>query len=321
MQGSDRRMRVRVTRKEVEALDIVSLELRSDMGGLPRFSAGAHINLEIGPGLVRQYSLCNHPLEEDRYVVAVLLDPNSRGGSRAVHESINVADSIIISEPRNNFQLVPAEEVVLLAGGIGVTPIVSMADWLSHAGVRFQMHYCTRSQERTAFYSRLTRSTYAASVAFHFDDGPDGQKLNIDEALQAPNMGKHLYICGPRGFLDYAVLRARAQGWAPQNVHKEHFNALPQSHEGDSEFQVKIRSTGQVFTIPANESVTNALARQGIYIPVACESGICGTCLTGVCAGELEHRDAYLTEDERCRNDRFAPCCSRARSTMLVLDL
>jgi vanillate O-demethylase ferredoxin subunit len=225
-----------------------------------------------------------------------------------------------ISEPRNNFALVPAKKVLLLAGGIGITPLICMADWLCHTGVEFELHYCTRSAERTAFRNRIAASPFASFVNFHYDDGEEKQKLNMAEALRSPMEGTHLYVCGPGGFIDAVLKCAKAQGWADSNAHREYFNAVSQASAGDREFQVKLLD-GRVFTIPADESVTTALARHGVHIPVSCELGVCGTCLTRVREGEPDHRDMYLTDEERSRNDRFAPCCSRAKSPMLALDL
>ncbi len=314
-------MLVRVTKRTVEAPDIVSLELRRDVGKLPQFSAGAHIDLEIGHGLVRKYSLCNHPKEDERYVVAILRDPNSRGGSRAVHETIKTSNLVKISEPRNNFPLVPAKKVLLMAGGIGVTPIVCMAEWLWHTGVKFEMHYCTRSPQRTAFRDRIMSSAFAHAVTFHYDDGEQAQKLDLTNVLRRPSDDKHLYVCGPSGFITSVSTNAKTQGWLDRNVHWEYFGSANQASSLDVEFQVKILSTGEMITIPPNQSVTTALARHGIDIPVSCELGVCGTCLTQVCEGEPDHRDLYMTDEARGRNDFFTPCCSRAKSRVLVLKL
>lgn len=313
-------MLVRVTSRKEEALDIVSLELRSEVGSLPRFSAGAHIDLHIKPGLVRQYSICNHPSENDRYLLAILRDPNSRGGSRAIHDTIKQSDLVEISEPRNQFPLVPASKVLLMAGGIGITPIICMAEWLWHTGVAFEMHYCTRSPNRTAFRERIATSAFGLCAAIHYDDGEAGQKVDLADVLRQPSNEKHLYICGPAGFIGNVAASAKSQGWSERNVHTEFFAAAPSS-SADTAFNVKILSSDQVITIPCNEPVTTVLARHGIHIPVSCELGVCGSCLTRVSQGEPDHRDVVLTDEERAKNDRFTPCCSRAKSPMLVLDL
>lgn len=314
-------IRVKVAKKAIEALDIVSLELTSEAGPLPAFTAGSHIDVEVKPGMIRQYSLCNHPAESDRYLIAVLREPNSRGGSVAVHDEIKVGDVVTISEPRNNFALVEAKQILLLAGGIGITPILSMAEWLWDAEVPFQLHYCTRSPSKAAFRDRLIQSPFGSFVGFHFDDGEASQKLSMPKVLGSPEPGKHLYICGPMGFIEAATASAAERGWPSETVHREYFKApAPQPGE-NAAFQVKIQSTSEVIDILAEESVAAALDRHGIHIPLSCELGVCGTCLTRVLEGVPDHRDVYLTDEEKGNNDRFTPCCSRAMTPMLVLDL
>jgi vanillate O-demethylase ferredoxin subunit len=269
-------------------------------------------------GIVRQYSLCNDPRESHRYLIAVLRDANSRGGSIAMH-ALEEGDLLEISGPKNHFPLhAQACHSVLLAGGIGVTPIVSMAEALYHAGASFEMHYCTRSAARTAFRDRLAQSAFAACVHQYFDD--NGDRLPFETLLAQAGSGTHLYVCGPAGFIDAVMQAARAAGWNDANVHREFFSA-PLVGEGGGAFQVKLSSTGQVIDVAAEMTVIAALARAGVEVPTSCEQGICGTCLTRVLSGEPDHRDAYLMDDEKAANDQFLPCCSRSKSPMLVLDL
>jgi vanillate O-demethylase ferredoxin subunit len=312
---------VRVVRKVMEAVDICSLELASLSGEpLPPFSAGSHIDLHVG-GFVRQYSLCNNPSERDRYQIAVLRDPGSRGGSVAVHERLAPAQTLTISAPRNHFSLQQdAPNSLLLAGGVGVTPILSMAERLADSGAPFTMHYCTRSRDRTAFRRRIEQSAFASSVHFHFDeDGPE-QKLDLAAVLRAAPAGTHLYTCGPAGFLGHVLETARALGWPEERVHYEYFSAAP-SVLPQGAFEVCIASTGKRHVVAAGETVVQALAREGIAVPVSCGQGVCGTCLTRVLDGVPDHRDMFLTAEEQARNDQFAPCCSRAHSASLTLDL
>lgn len=313
---------VKVGKKNREAEDIVSLELASvDGKPLPLFSAGSHIDVHVGKGVVRQYSLCNDPTESHRYLIAVLRDPQSRGGSIAVHEQINVGDVIQISEPRNHFALVQAEHYLLLAGGIGVTPILCMAERLAASSASFEMHYCSRSPERTAFMERIQTSMFAERVQFHFDSGHPGQKLELDNVLVAAGADTHIYVCGPTGFIEFVTSTARAHGWDAGRVHFEYFGAAPQDTAGDTAFEVKIASSGMTYTIPADKSVCTTLLEHGIDIPVSCEQGVCGTCITRVLGGTVDHRDVYFTDEEKAANDQFTPCCSRAKSSQLVLDL
>lgn len=314
---------VRVVRKTIEALDICTFELVDANGGaLPPFAAGAHIDVEVKPGLVRQYSLCNDPAESHRYLIGVLRDPKSRGGSVGMHTGVDEGALINISAPKNHFALAhEAGRSLLLAGGIGVTPILCMAERLSSTGADFRMHYCTRSKDRTAFFGRIQDSAFADRVHFHFDDGAPDQKADLAALLATPEAGTHLYVCGPGGFLDAVTSTARRLGWAESNIHFEYFSAPVDAAAPSGAFEVQIASSGRVIPVAADRSVLLALADAGIELPYSCEQGVCGTCLTRVIDGTPDHRDAYLTDAEKAKNDQFLPCCSRARSPRLVLDL
>ncbi|QNP57820.1 PDR/VanB family oxidoreductase [Paenacidovorax monticola] len=315
---------VRVARKAAEAQDICSLELvAADGGALPGFSAGSHIDVHLPGGIVRQYSLCNDPAESHRYLVAVLREPASRGGSAAVHDAVREGDTLAISLPRNAFALAGhAQKHLLLAGGIGVTPILCMAERLAVLQADFEMHYAARSAARMAFAGRIRSSAFADRVQFHVGDGAAPQRLDLAALLAHPAPGTHLYVCGPKGFMDAALATARAQGWGEEQLHWEFFagaDAGPRS--GDGAFEVRLASSGRVIPVPADRTVTQALANAGVEIMVSCEQGVCGTCLTRVLQGEPEHRDSYLTPEEQAANDQFTPCCSRSKSACLVLDL
>ncbi len=315
---------VRVARKTIEAEGIASFELVSVDGlPLPAFAAGSHVDVQLPGGLTRQYSLCNDPSETHRYLIAVLRDAVSRGGSAAMHEQVNEGDTLAISAPKNHFALAhEAQSHLLLAGGIGVTPLLCMAERLVHSGALFEMHYCTRSKSRTAFVQRIEGSALAGHVQFHFDDGPLAQRADIAALVGPPSSGRHLYVCGPKGFMDAVLARARAQGWPEAQIHFEFFAADPAAAGGEAgAFEVMLASSGRVVAVPAGVSVVKALAACGVVIATSCEQGVCGTCLTRVIDGEPDHRDLYLTPEEQAAGDQFLPCCSRARSARLVLDL
>ncbi len=319
--GKLEQLTVRVTAKTMEAQDIASFELVSvDGQPLPPFSAGSHIDVHMENGLVRQYSLCNDPAETRRYLIAVLREPNSRGGSSAMHEQVGLGSVLQISQPRNHFPLVAAPRSLLLAGGIGVTPILCMAERLQRLGADFEMRYCTRAPERTAFRSRIAQSGFADKVQFHFDAGPAQQKLDCHALLAAAEAGTHLYVCGPAGFIQHVADTAQALGWPRERVHFEYFGAPPQDSAADAGFQVRLASSGKTYEIPADKTVIEILAANGIQIPTSCEQGVCGTCVTRVISGQLEHRDVYLNDAEHAGNQQFTPCCSRAKG-LLVLDL
>jgi len=316
--------RVRIARKTLEAQDVCSFELAAaDGGALPTFSAGAHIDVHLEGGLVRQYSLCNDPREMHRYQIAVLREPASRGGSIAMH-ALREGQELRISEPRNHFPLVlHARRHLLLAGGIGITPILAMAERLAGEGAAFEMHYCTRSAERTAFAPRIRASGFAPQVRFHHDDGPAAQKLDIAALVARPDPDAHLYVCGPSGFMEAVLSAARAAGWTQPALHREYFagTAGKGDGDGDSAFDVQLASSGALIRVSPDQTVVAALAAAGVQVPVSCEQGVCGTCLTRVIAGTPDHRDLFLTDNEHARGDCFTPCCSRALSLRLVLDL
>lgn len=310
-----------VSRKN-EAQDICSYELaRVDDSALPGFSAGAHIDVHLPGGLIRQYSLCNHPEDHHRYLIGVLKDPASRGGSQCLHEQINTGDRLRISEPRNLFPLAhQARRSLLFAGGIGITPILCMAERLAHSDADFELHYCARSSERAAFVERIKNSSFADRVFLHFDEQPE-TALNAARVLAQPGENVHLYVCGPGGFMQHVLDSARAQGWQEDSLHREYFAATPTETSNDGSFSVKVGSTGQVFEVPTDKTVVQVLESHGIDIAMSCEQGICGTCLTRVLEGVPDHRDLFLTENEQALNDQFTPCCSRSKSPLLVLDL
>ncbi|CAI8702431.1 MULTISPECIES: PDR/VanB family oxidoreductase [Pseudomonas] len=311
-----------VTSRNNEALDICSYELACAQGGqLPGFSAGAHIDVHLPGGLIRQYSLCNHPQERHRYLIGVLKDSASRGGSQGLHEQVNSGDRLFISEPRNLFPLVAeGRRSLLFAGGIGITPILCMAEQLAHSGADFELHYCARSSDRAAFVERLKGASFADRVHLHFDEEADS-RLDAARVLAHPQPDVHLYVCGPSGFMQHVLDSAKAQGWSDGQLHREYFAAAPVDTSADGSFQVKLGSSGQVFDVPADKTVVQVLESHGVEIALSCEQGICGTCLTRVLEGVPDHRDLFLTEEEQAANDQFTPCCSRAKTRLLVLDL
>ena len=314
---------VRVARKQPVALDICSLDLvAADGGDLPAFEAGAHVDVHLPGGLVRQYSLCNPPGETQRYQIAVLRDAASRGGSQAVHDAVPEGATLRISAPKNHFPIAAgAPHHLLLAGGIGITPLLAMAEQLTAQGQPFDLHHCTRSRERTPFVKQMAASAFASRVQHHFDDGDAAQKLDIAATLRAAPAGTHLYVCGPQGFMDAVLAAGRAAGWPEERLHREYFAAAPVDHSHDGAFELEIASSGRVIPVRADQSALAALLAAGFDIPMSCEQGVCGTCLTRIRSGTPEHHDQYLTPEEQAANDQFLPCCSRAKSPRLVLDL
>lgn len=316
-------LQVNVIRKVVEAEGICSFELCAEDGRpLPPFSAGAHIDIHIAAGLIRQYSLCNDSRERHRYVISVLKDPLSRGGSAAMHDTISQGKILSISEPRNLFPLAEsAKRHLLFGGGIGITPMLAMAHELHHQGADFELHYSFRSSERAAFIQWLAQAPFASHVHLHDDSGSPEQKLDTTALLATPDTTSHLYVCGPAGFMNFILDTAKAAGWPEDRVHREFFAAAPVDQSADMPFEVQLASNGQIFYIPADRTVFEVLDEAGIAIESSCEQGVCGTCVTGLLEGIGDHRDQFMTAAEHAANNRFTPCCSRAKSPRLVLDL
>jgi len=312
---------LRVSKITREAQDIASFELVDPAGlELPPFTAGAHLDVRINDDTRRQYSLCNDPQERHRYVIAVINEPAGRGGSRAMHEQVAVGSVLPVSAPHNRFPLAGREARfhLLLAGGIGVTPMLAMIAELERRASPWHMHYCTRNPARTAFLDRLRPLIAAGKVELHHDDGDPARGLDIARTLAAFEIGAHVYFCGPPGFMHAA--KASVSAWPPFNVHYEYFTATDDRTEAvNTPFRVKIKSSGQVFDIPADRSIVAVLRDNGFDIETDCEDGYCGTCITRYLDGEPDHRDTVLGEDERQRYAMI--CCARAKSPMLVLDL
>lgn len=309
-----------ITGRVLLAPDIVRIDLgRADGGELPPFAAGAHIDIVVDEGLVRQYSLCNDPAERHRYQIAVLREPQSRGGSVRVHDAFHPGRQVSVGTPRNLFALAKGgSRHILIGGGIGITPIMSMAAALASEGKSFDLHYCCRNPANAAFGSAVD----AADGRTYFSRHDGSPRFDPGAALGSPGPDTHVYVCGPAGFMNAVRDEAQRLGWADASIHRELFEAAePLVQVGDQPFDVRIASTGATFTIAPGASVASILADAGIDVPISCEQGVCGTCVTGVLEGAPDHRDSYLTDEERDEGKLFTPCCSRALSPLLLLDL
>lgn len=316
-------MQVRVANRSPLAADIVGFDLVGQHEAmLPRFEPGAHIDVYVpGCSLVRQYSLWNDPAESSRYRIAVLRDTSSRGGSAALHEILQEGDLVQIGLPRNNFSLEPADEYLLFAGGIGVTPLLSMAQFLQRTGQRFVLHYFVRSKAKAAFCDWIFSSSIAQHVQLHVDEEQQADSADLAAWLGSPSKNSRIYICGPSGFIGWIQEAATEFRWDASRVHSERFTPVADSSSVDVAFEVEVASTGDVFQIDPGYSIADVLTDNGYFIPVSCGSGICGTCITGLLGGTPEHRDQVLSSAEHAQNDVFTPCCSRSRGGRLVLDL
>jgi vanillate O-demethylase ferredoxin subunit len=310
-------LRLRIKSIAWEAPDIVSYELRPVDGTvLPPFTAGAHIDLSLLNGLVRSYSLVNPQSERHRYVIAVQKDRASRGGSNWVHEHFRVGDLLVVNGPRNNFALdESAEESVFIAGGIGITPILSMIERLGAIGRDWELIYCSRTRAGTPFLEALEA---LPRVRFNFDQEPGGRMLDIAGAVRAAPANAHLYCCGPMPMLD--AFEKATKDLPRERVHVEYFTAKEQpAVEGG--FTVVLAKSKREVAVPPGKTILEALCDAGLDIPHSCTEGICGTCETRVLEGVPDHRDLILTEGERASNKTMMICCSGSKSEKLVLDL
>ena len=306
-----------VTRFIEDATDVALIELGPQGSEpLPAFSAGAHIDVKIRDGLVRQYSLSNDPATAERYRLGVLREAESRGGSTAMHANLSVGATLAVSPPRNHFALAEdAGSSLLIAGGIGITPILAMAHTLRGRGAQFALHYCVRNEGRIAFRAELE----SLDTTFHVSAGPEAQRLDPQSVFENPSDARHLYVCGPRGFMDFIVAEAIRYGWCPDQIHLERFGA--EIDTDGAPFTVFAKRTGAQFEVLPGQTIAAQLRAHGIDVPMSCQSGVCGTCLTDVVEGEPCHRDLVQTDAEKASNRQITVCCSRSRTKTLVLDI
>jgi vanillate O-demethylase ferredoxin subunit len=306
-----------------EAEGIRSFELVDPKGAeLPAFDAGAHIDVHVPGGFTRQYSLCDSPAQRKHYRVAVLEAPNGRGGSRALHEKVRAGDLIQVSEPRNLFPLAQgARHSVLLAGGIGITPVLAMAEELQRRGESFELHYCTQTPARTAFLGRI-RPWIADGIAHVHHDGGDWRKgLDIAALLAEHRDGTHLYFCGPAGFMK--AVQVAAEHWPREAVHFEYFGADPDAAARAAApaggATIRLAKSESAVALSEGQTILQALRAAGVACESSCESGLCGACKVRYLGGNPEHNDYVLSEDER--REFLLICCAGVGPEPLVLDL
>ena len=319
---SSSRLEARVHALWQEAEDVLGIELRPALGTtFPAFSAGAHLDLHLPNGMRRSYSLVNAPQERYRYVIGVLRERAGRGGSQCVHESLRVGMRLQLSPPRNHFALQEsATHSVLVAGGIGITPLLCMARRLHSLGLSFEMVYCARSRSTAAFVEEL--QALGMPLAMHFDDVRGGPPDLLDLlAKRPPDARLHHYACGPAAML--SGFQHACQTLGHQNIHLERFVPLPAApaEREPSGYRVELRRSGRLLTVAPGTSLLDTLLDAGLDIDHSCREGICGSCTVRVLAGTPEHRDAVLMEAQRTANDVMMACVSGCSSATLVLDL
>ncbi len=304
-------------------------ELKSAKGGdLPAFEAGAHIDFKLPNGLVRSYSLANDPKERDRYVTAILKDVKGQGGSVWMHDNVKVGDVLTASAPLQNFPLVEdAANSVLLAGGIGITPMLAMGYRLKALGRKLHLHYCTRSPEDTAFMDEVKR-VFGKDVTFYHDGGDPSKGIKLNEVFKDYAPGTHLYVCGPGGLLN--AVRQAVGHWPDGTVHFELFASAKTAEQVAADavrenfaFEVELKRSGVTLTIPADRSILDVMIEEGFGVPYACEEGWCGACVIPMLGGRADHRDEVLSDAEKAANTKIQVCISRAAvpGEKLVLDM
>jgi tetrachlorobenzoquinone reductase len=310
---------VRVHGITYQTESIRSFELRDPQNrALPVFTAGGHIELKLGNGLSRSYSLLNSPSEQNRYVIGVNRHPSSRGGSKWIHANLSVGEFLTVSYPRNHFRLEEsASHSILIAGGIGVTPLLSMAQRLAALGKSWELHYCTRDRTSTAFAEELATLGARGKVTLYHSVEPASARLNFDTILQSIPDETHLYCCGPTRMLeDYLAV---SSGRDQSKIHFERFSSGVEVAADD--FEVLLARSGRTVRVKEGETILDRLLSEGLDVPYSCREGVCGACETRLIEGEADHRDSILTELERAANNTIFVCCSRAKSRTLTLDL
>lgn len=308
-----------VRRKWQTADGVVGFELAARDGHLPTFQPGAHIDVHLPNGLIRQYSITNGPGELLSYVIGVKQENASTGGSKVLVESVRENDLLTISEPRNNFPLRrDATRTVLIAGGIGITPLLSMARFLDQSSLPYELHYFVRDEQQVAFSDQL--NALRGKVILHIGVAVPEVAPTISTLLGAHSMAQHVYVCGPGPMLETVRTSATALGWPDEAIHFEYFKN-DKVIDDSSSFEIELARSAMTLQVPAGRTILEVMREAGLTVPSSCEQGACGTCLTTVMEGEVDHQDVYLNDTEKASNTCMMTCVSRAKSPRLILDI
>lgn len=316
------RLQVRAIWLAAEGIHAFELD-DPDGADLPEVEAGAHVDVHLPGGLVRSYSLAGDPQDRSAWVLGVLREAQGRGGSRTMHEAVRVGDVLPIGAPRNAFRLADHSQqrhTILLAGGIGITPLKAMAHALAAQGASFELHYCARSPRNAAFKRELQATVPEGQLHFHYDNGDPAQGLDIAGLLRQPAESTHLYFCGPGGFMK-ACAQA-SEHWPTGTVHSEYFKApetKPTVTLANGSFEVRLARSGISVQVAPEQTIVRAIELAGHRVPTSCLSGLCGSCKVNYLEGEVDHQDYILNDEERQRC--LTVCVSRAKSPVLVLDI
>ena len=314
---------VTISAVNINGVGNLSLQLIARQGGLlPAYLPGAHIDVfipQIGP---RQYSLCSENHGGEYYEICVKRADLSSGGSHFIHHHLRPGDALEISAPRNHFPLPEAGRYLLFAGGIGITPLLPMAEQLARQGFDYELHYFISSPEQAAFVPRLTAPRLADQVYFHHSSANDSLRVNTPPCLSQPDPQTRIIACGPDGFIQRLQHLMQQHGWQPDQLIFERFsNAALNNSASDSAFYIQLNSTGTRYLVSPQQTIAEVLLSARVDIMLSCEQGICGSCITEVIDGIPDHRDCVLTAEEKAENTQITLCCSRSRTPVLVLDL
>ncbi|WP_315927597.1 PDR/VanB family oxidoreductase [Mesorhizobium sp. SP-1A] len=305
-----------VSAKELMCNGVMSLTLRRPDGGdLPRWAAGAHIDLQLPNGLTRQYSLCGHPDNRTEFRVCVLNETVSRGGSRYVHDNLAVGDRVQIRGPRNNFSWVPAPRYLFIAGGIGITPIIPMIIAAEASGADWKLAYAGRRRDSMAFLPQLS----AFGKRVHVADADGAGRLDLGKLLGSVEPETLVYCCGPERLM--IAVEALAAGWPEGVLHLERFKPVDPGEQESSGFEIELRRSGKTLKVSPDKSILKTIQDAGLIVPCSCEEGTCGTCETNVIEGIPDHRDSVLSAAEKASNRVIMICVSRSKTERLVVDL
>ena len=318
--GQPRKLLVRAIRMQAEGIHAFEL-VHPDGDDLPPVEAGAHVDVHLPGGVIRSYSLAGNPLDRSCWTLGVLRESNGRGGSQAMHESVHVGASLTVGWPRNVFALAEtARHTILLAGGIGITPLKAMAHVLAGRGDSFELHYCAKTLKHAAFVGELNEIVPRGHLHLHHDGGDVSKSFDIAGLLAHPQPDTHVYFCGPAGFMKACAEATRH--WSEWTVHSEHFKAPDQLRSTDvlaGTFEVKLARSGGSVLVAPDQTIVRALELAGHRIPTSCLSGLCGTCKVDYLEGEVDHQDYILSDEEK--KHCMTACVSRATSSCLVLDI
>lgn len=287
---------------------------------LPEFSAGSHININLPSGKVRSYSLINPPYERHQYVIAVKKEDNGKGGSKEMHD-LDLGDILEISIPKNNFVLYEnTKRFILISGGIGITPMISMAHRLEEIDKQFEFHICAKEENEVPFLYELKNWSFAPKIDFHYDENGKSA-IELSKVLSSPNSDTLIYVCGPSGFNNWIKNSALELGWQKDQIKQELFSADVSQDSLPKEFELLLNKSNKTITVAENMTIIDAIEMENIKVDYSCLQGTCGTCIANVIDGEIDHRDAVLSEEEKLENSKICLCVSRAKHNKLIIDL